>query len=106
MATFDETIQIVNSAWVSDFASLRAIEYGNDGITPVGSVITTGFGQYGTNGHFVLRKEFTIADGEQHTVKFYLVGDEDDSVISVVSPPAGSSTDVTIIKRAVQASES
>jgi hypothetical protein len=87
MPTFDETIPFSRASWASQLVNLRAQEYDHDGVA-IGSVITAGFAEYGSEGNFTLRKEFTITDGEQHTVGIYLVGFEDDNLISVVSPPA------------------
>ena len=98
MPTFDESIPFSRAAWAGQVASLRAIEYEHDGTTPVGSVISTGFREYGDNGDFVLQKEFDIAEGEQHTVQVYLVGFEDDALVSVVSPPGSGGGDLRSVR--------
>ena len=85
MPTFNAKISISNPMWAGLAADLRAKEYDDDGVQ-VGGEISTGFTEDGATGNFVFKKSFTIAVGEEHTVKFYLDGEEADSMPrSVVS---------------------
>jgi hypothetical protein len=85
LPTFNAKIVISNNAWAGQEANLRAKEYDDDG-AQVGGEISSGFTEDGSTGNFVFKKSFTIAVGEEHTVKFYLDGLESDSMPrSVVS---------------------
>jgi hypothetical protein len=102
MPTFDETIPLpLGPSYAGEVANLRAKEYNHTGVQ-VGGEISTGFTEYGTSGNFILKKSFTVADGEQHRIKVYLNGNENDDVVSIISPPAATQTSVDTVESIAQ----